>query len=268
MQPGDQLRDIRHRLDITTREVEEHSRQIAQAEGNEEFYISNAWLTQIENKHSTPSIYKLFSLSAIYRTRFTDLLRMFGVDLEKISRYELATPLAKTHTTTLEVYDRDRAVSFPVRFDPGFRPDRTNLLSRMVEIWGEVPISLIQHLNFKEARYGYIGLQDFTLHPLVRPGSFVQIDDRQNKVRKLPWRTEFDRPIYFVELRDGYACAWCELVGNKLTLIPHPLSPCGVRQFDYPAEAEVIGRVTAVAMRIVDHSARGPDETPRFPTQS
>jgi hypothetical protein len=72
----------------------------------------------------------------------------------------------------------------------------------------------------------------------------VQIDDRQNKVRKLPWRTEFDRPIYFVELRDGYACSWCELVDKKLTLIPHPLSPCGIRQFDFPTEAEVIGRVT------------------------
>lgn len=185
MHPGDQLRDIRHRLDITTREVEEHSRAIAEAEGNEEFYISNAWLTQIENKHSTPSIYKLFSLSAIYRTKFTDLLRLFGVDLEKISRYELATPLAKTHVATLEVYDRDRAVTFPVRFDPGFRPDRTNLLSRIVEIWGEIPIAIIQHLNFREARYGYIGLQDYTLHPLLRPGSFVQIDDRENKVRRL-----------------------------------------------------------------------------------
>lgn len=268
MRPGEQLKEIRNRLRITTREVEECSRQIAEAEANDEFYISNAWLTQIENKQSTPSIYKLHSLSAIYRTKFTDLLLLYGVDLEKIGKHQLLQPLESTHLATLEVYDKERAVSFPVRFDRGFRADATNLLSRMVEIWGEVPIALIQHLDIRHSQYGYIGLKDYTLHPLLRPGSFVQIDDRQSRVEKIPWRTEFDRPIYFIELRDGYACSWCELHGNTLTLLPHPLSPCGIRQFACPREAEVVGRVTAVAMRIVDYPAQVPDEPARLPRQS
>ncbi len=268
MRPGEQLKAIRIRLGITTREVEEHSRKIAEAEGNEEFYISNAWLTQIENKESTPSIYKLYSLSIIYRTKFTELLMLFGVDLEKISKYQLGTALEKTHMTTLEVYDGDRAIAFPVRFDRGFSPDKTNLLSRMVEIWGEVPISLIQHLDIRHSQYGYIGLKDYTLYPLLRPGSFVQIDQRVNRVQSFPWRTEYDRPIYFVELRDGYACSWCELHGSQLTLIPHPLSPCGIRQFTSSTEAEIVGRVTAVAMRIVDSGGYVHGETARLPKRS
>jgi len=36
-----------------------------------------------------------------------------------------------------------------------------------------------------------------------------------------------------------------------LTLLPHPLSSCSVRQFNYPDEAEIVGQVTAVAMRLV-----------------
>src|SRR5579862_526913 len=63
--PGDQLRELRNRLGVTTREVEELSRRIAERSGNEEYYISNAWLTQLENTNSVPSIYKLFSLSVI-----------------------------------------------------------------------------------------------------------------------------------------------------------------------------------------------------------
>lgn len=265
MRPGEQLKEIRNRLGITTREVQELSRKIADAEGNEEFYISNAWLTQIENKQSTPSIYKLYSLGTIYRTKFSDLLLLYGVDLEKISKHQLGMQLQKTHLATLEVYDKERYVSFPVRFDAGFRAEKTNLLSRMVEIWGEVPISLIQHLDIRHSKYGYIGLKDYTLYPLLRPGSFVQIDDRQNKVQISAWRTEFDRPIYFVELRDAYACSWCELQGNRLTLLPHPLSQCSIRQFESPTEAEIVGRVTAVAMRIVDYPEWSPDEPARLP---
>src|SRR5712692_86120 len=245
---GEQLKELRNHLGITTREVEEHSRKIAEAENNEEFYLSNAWLTQLENKQSIPSIYKLYSLSVIYRTKFTDLLALYGVDLEKISKYQLATPLQRTHLATVEVYDRDRAVSFPIRFDRGFTPEKTNLLSRMVEIWGEVPIALIQHLDIRHSQYGYIGLEDYTLYPLLRPGSFVQINDRLNRVSSSVWRTEFDRPIYFIELRDGYACSWCELQGNQLILLPHPLSPCSIRQFAHSSEAEIVGQVTAVAM--------------------
>ncbi len=268
MRPGERLREVRERLGITTREVEEHSRKIAEAERNEDFYISNAWLTQIENKTSVPSIYKLYSLSVIYRVDFLKLLSMFGVDLDRRGKYELAIPVPKTHLTTLEVYDGERTVTFPVRFDRGFSPDKTNLISRMVEIWGEVPIALIQHLDIRHSQYGYIGLQDYTLHPLLRPGSFVQIDSRLNKVQTSAWRTEFDRPIYFIELRDGYACSWCELRGNQLTLLPHPLSPCSIRQFNYTSEAEIVGQVTAVAMRLVSSTNPPADGLPELPKRS
>jgi len=34
--------------------------------------------------------------------------------------------------------------------------------------------------------------------------------------------------------------------------VPHPLSPCAVRRFVYGTDAEIVGQVTGVAMRIVD----------------
>ena len=59
--PCEQLKNIRCRLGITTREVADFSQKIAEAEGNPEFHISNAWLTQVENSDSVPSIFKLYS---------------------------------------------------------------------------------------------------------------------------------------------------------------------------------------------------------------
>jgi hypothetical protein len=263
--PSEQIKDIRCRLGITTREVAEFSHKIAEAEGNPEFHISNAWLTQVENSDSVPSIFKLYSLSSIYHIKFTDLLLLYGVDLQHLTRNQLAAPLPDTHLTNLEVYDQQRTVSFPIRFDRSFDVDNTNLLSRLVEVWGEVPIALIQHLDIRHGLYGYVGLQDLTLYPLLRPGSFVRIDPRVRKVQPMRWRTEFDRPIYFVELRDGYACSWCELQDGYLLLLPHPLSPRAVRRLAHRQDAEIVGQVTAVAMTLAPPLPPAPDASSRLP---
>src|ERR1700734_1677326 len=108
--PGEYLKQTRNRLGITTREVEELSRKVGLESGSEEFYISNAWLTQLENKTSVPSIYKLFSLSVIYRTKFADLLGVFGVDLDSSALYQLSLPLQNTHLASLETPDPDKAI--------------------------------------------------------------------------------------------------------------------------------------------------------------
>lgn len=268
MRAGEQLKDLRNKLGITTRDVEEYSRKIAEVEGNEDFCISNAWLTQIENTASTPSIHKLFSLSVIYRTDYGELLALFGVELGEIAKYQFSMPLEKTHLTKTFASDANKSITFPIRFDPGFRIEKSNLLSRMVEVWGEVPVPILQSLDVRHNLYGYVGLKDFTLYPLLRPGSFVQIDGALTDIREGPWKSELERPIYFIELRDGYACSWCELHENRLMLVPHPLSPCSIRQFTFPDEAEIVGQVTAAAMRLVNFSNDSSRGSPKLPKQS
>lgn len=255
------------RLGVTTREVTEKSMVIAQIERNEEYCISNAWLTEIENTEATPSIYKLYGLSVIYHLKFSDLLALFGVDLTKIPKHQMKIRLQHTHLTNIELHDPDTKVTFPVRFDRGFNLNETNLLNRMVELWGEVPVSLIQHLDLRHCLYGYIGLNDYMLYPLLRPGSFVQIDQTVRKVQRAIWRTEFDRPIYFFELREGYACSWCDVQRNQLTLIPHPLSPSSTRHFINGVDAELIGQVTGVAMRLPTITEPDAVPSPELPTR-
>jgi len=75
----------------------------------------------------------------------------------------------------------------------------------------------------------------------------------KNKIRATPWTGEHDRPIYFVDLRDQLRL-WlvCQLDGRQLSIVAHPISRLQVRTYRYPDEAEIVGRVTAVAMRLVD----------------
>src|SRR5262249_31363289 len=160
---------------VTTREVSEYSRVIAQEHDNEEFYTSHAWLTQLENKDSIPSIYKLFSLSVIYRTKFTDLLATFGIDLNASARYQTALSRVRT-SPTLEVPDPQKLIRFPVRFDKGFNLDQTSLISRMVEVCGEVARRFGSEARCPALPIRIYRAGRLQMYPLLRPGSFVQID--------------------------------------------------------------------------------------------
>ncbi|MGB8889254.1 MAG: hypothetical protein WCC87_21180 [Candidatus Korobacteraceae bacterium] len=117
----------------------------------------------------------------------------------------------------------------------------------------EIPLFMLQQGDPRHSLYGYIGSEDYTLEPLIRPGSLVQIDARQTKINKSVWASEHDRPVYFTELRDNrYACSWCELDGSHLLLIPSPQSQMQIRHVRYPQDAEIVGRVTVVTMRIAE----------------
>ncbi len=249
---GHGLRHIREKLGISTTQVQEHSRRIAESENNTDFHVSTARLAQIENGDSVPSIFKLYALSVVYRIRFSDLLRLFGLDLTKASAHLRLLPPPKTQLVQVELPEAATVVTFPVRFDPSFDRRATQLLNEVVETWGEIPLALLERLNPRQRLYGYVGLNDRTMYPLIRPGSFLVIDETKSKVEVSGWTHEFDRPVYFVELRRGYRCGWCQLEGSTLMLIPHPLSGCKVESFPHPEEAEVIGRVTGAAMRIVE----------------
>jgi transcriptional regulator with XRE-family HTH domain len=271
MDPGERLKQVRTQLGITTREVALFSKAIAETEGNNEFLISSPWLTQIENeKTSLPSIYKLFTLASIYGLSYSTLLAMYGVDLKKINVFHARMPIAKTHLAQYEATTEQRlaSVELPVRFDAGLNLSQTNLLSRMIETWGKVPMEFIQHLDLRHRLYGFVGFRDYTLYPLLRPGSFVEIDPEQRNPRSRPIRSEFDRPIYFIDLRTEYACSWCEIIDDRLLLIAHPLSPIKPRSFAFPKDAEIIGQVTGVAMRVGVPLAEPNEEILRVPSQS
>lgn len=247
---GERLKALRESLGLTTRDVEERSERTAEERQNREYHISHTWVTDIENDKFAPGIYKLHTLSRIYNRKITEFLSYYGVPLSASSRERMSIGVPKTHLLESGSDLDAEEVSLPVRFKEEFHLERTNLLARVVERWDQIPVGLLQHLDLHKSVYGYIGLEDYTLYPLIRPGSLVQIDVNQRKLSTAKWKTEFDRPIYFVELRNGYVCSWCQLDRGQLIVIPHPQSPREVRRFDHPSQAEIVGRVTGVAMCI------------------
>ena len=250
MPAGQTLKSLRNKRNITVREVEQASRRIADAKGDKRFCISNGWLAQLENGVSEPSICKLFSLSVIYHANFLDLVRLYNVDVDDKEKYE---PVASPHLTQLiSNANSSNGHSTPSTLHAQLS---TFLIS---ELGGMSAPQFAGEHHAPSIIYAHLGSSDFTMYPMIRPGALLKIDTSQNKVPAGAWPNEHERPIFLVELREAYACGWCELQGNHLLIIPHPSSPASVRRFTYPREAEIVGRVVSYNTNCVD---LGPQST-------
>jgi len=253
--PGEKFRRARERLKLTYRQVAEASQAIAARRGSDEFAIALSRLADIENKGTVPSIYRLYTLCAVYRLDFQEVLRWYGVPLDQLAAESLQTGIAATHAIQ---FTPGVAMSVPVSLDCEIDLNKTTYLSQLIRRWGKMPFHIFNNLDFRQRRYGLIGLEDRSMFPILQPGALVLIDDRRRKIAAGGWTNEFDRPIYFLEHRSGFICGWCTLADSKVLVQPHPASQQQPSIFGFPAEIEVIGQVTGVAMLLESRKRHHP----------
>lgn len=248
---GKRLRAKRERLRLSIRRVAQISQKIAQEKNDPAFYVPHNWISDLENGKSKPRLAKFHSLSLIYDCDINEILGLFGLNIAELGSERGVVTLPETHLSGLPLVAAT-SPSALADFSGKVPLGQTSLVPSMFQGLGEMALFILQQAGVQGLVYGYVGTDDFTLDPIIRPGAFVQIDPQQNKIIKGVWPNEHDRPVYFVELRDNrYACCWCELEGCHLLLVPSPKSPVSIRNVRYPQDADIIGRVVGWAHRIV-----------------
>ncbi len=258
-QAGAKLKSIRVRLGLSVREVERRSLILVAERQNRDFVLSRAWITDVEKGRFVPGIFKIVSLGLIYQRSIAEIHAFFGVNPGDITKEWTLFSAPKTHLFITPDESPSDIPALPEESDATTQVENTNLLTRFVDIWGDVPVPALRRLDLRRSLYGYIGTKDQTMAPLLPPGTFVQIDAKQTSIKKGPpkrpmGQSPFARPIYFLDIRTGYACGWCEIKDGLLTLIPHPDSGEQTRTFRYPGEVDIVGRVTGIAMQIGEDS--------------
>lgn len=83
MSPGKWLRLLRQQRGFTMKDVEAASTALARIYRNDEFRVSPSRLSEIENRDLTPSVHRLYALSAVYQVEYGDLLKRYGVDPQR-----------------------------------------------------------------------------------------------------------------------------------------------------------------------------------------
>jgi len=252
---GAKLKSIRVRLGLSVREVERRSLKLVAERQSRDFALSRSTITDVEKGRFVPGTFKLLSFSRIYHLSISAIHAFFGVHPGDITKEWALFSAPKTHLLVAPDECPSDSPALPEASVMTTQVENTNVLTRFVDIWGDVPVPALRRLDLRRSLYGYIGTKDRTMSPLLPPGTFVQIDAKQTSVKKgTPKRpmglSPFARPIYFLDIRTGYACGWCEIKDGVLTLIPHPDSGEQTRTFRYPGEVDIVGRVTGIAMSI------------------
>jgi transcriptional regulator with XRE-family HTH domain len=255
MVAGERLRALRERLGFTLRDVENASLQLVQRNNNSKYCIPQSRLSHIENKGIIPNIYRLQALAILYQRDLSELLAWYGVEQQPV-RSMPAAP--RTHLSNdLAVGDCE----LPLRLDPLFNDKQTTYIRRMIQEWGTRPFAALRSLQDRDFTYGYVGSEDYTLYPMIMPGSFIQVDPQLTEIETGPWTSEFERPIYFLETRESYICGWCALLSSReIQVQAHAFSGLPARNYKLPAEIEVVGRVVGVATKLKTAS-RDSEET-------
>ena len=242
---GEKLRRARERLKLTYRHVAEASQEIATRRGSVEFLLPLSRLAAIENGGRVPTIFRLYTLCAIYHLDLHEVMRWYGVPADQLTAEALQISLEETHTIQIPPNGHATAA---LPSDIEIDLNRTTFLSQLVGRWGKLPLGLVPGTDYRQYRYGIVGLEDWSMFPILRPGSLVLIDQSRRKIARGGWSNEFDRPIYFLEHREGFICGWCTLEAGQLLVQPHPASEKRPSVFPYPDEIDVIGQVIGTAM--------------------
>jgi transcriptional regulator with XRE-family HTH domain len=236
---GQKLRDARIKWQLTLRDVEERSSQMAQQRENPAYRISASWLDRVEREDRALSATKLIVLAVIYGLTADELLAM----VPRVSGDNKLDQVSVPNSTQLlsqGPLEEHAKQWLPDSLLTDAAPEITSLLPSEN---GLLPIHY---------RRGVIGQRDRMLEPMVRAGSIVLIDTQKRTIAsRREWTHEFDRPIYFLMTRSGYASGFCELDKDSvwLTLVPHPLSYESSQRWRFRKEVEVIGTVAAVLAR-------------------
>ena len=253
---GRQLRFMRLARGLTIRAVDEYSRSVVQATGNPEFLISHSTLINIVMHGQVPGLYKLHTISVIYCVSLAELLAFYGLSLDVRNEMQDRIQMPRTHLVSAGNYDSRVPADVPPGPNQETSFQDTQVLTNQARAALAMTQGLPQTSELQGRLLGYIGLEDYTMFPLVRPGTLVQVDTGESRVRSGVWRHELERPIYFLELRRGYAFGWCEIAGRHLRIVPHPFSGPPIRSLPFPDQVDVLGRVSALTMSLGPREVR------------
>jgi hypothetical protein len=237
---GSKLRESRLKWQLTLREVEERSSQLAQQWENPAYSISASWLDRVEREDRGLSATKLIVLAFIYGLNAEQMIALCPASarpLDQLNGILVPNATLLLAKGPLEEHARN---CLPDSFVEDSIPEATTLL----------PFD--QDTFPGHYRRGVIGRRDRILEPMVRAGSIVLIDTQKRAIAgRKDWTHEFDRPIYFLITRTGYVSGFCELDKQSewLTLVPHPLSYETSKRWRFRKEIEVVGTVAAVFSR-------------------
>lgn len=241
------LRHLRSNMDLTLREASLLSRQIAEAQEDDRYFISASALSDYEATDQPPRhIQKSISLCTVYGLPFRSLLNLVGI--EERSLGSVPMPANFVGVSESDHASRTRPSS-----------ESSGLLEALLQELQEVPFFLRQSLptitkipEISLNDFYWIGKQTASLHPCMANALLVIVNHRKKRTLYFRSKPLWQQPIYMLMKRDGtYLCACCSLENRDLIIHPYPSQSYRPWRLRNHKDAEVIGEVVAIMRALI-----------------
>jgi len=189
-----------------------------------------------------PSIHQILALSRISGYRVADWLRVFGFDLEDITRLQILLPSKRTFVLDTWLTDpsewilplRNRPINEPI---PSIAP-----LARLLELGPRRRIASASQLD-RHFVYAKVGSEDALAFPDLVPGSIVRVNPEITANLALRENSAVSDRLFLVEHSKGFCCCRIRILGGGV-IVPfdNGLSYAQV-ELHSPQEARLWGAV-------------------------
>jgi len=123
--------------------------------------------------------------------------------------------------------------------------DPASATRRVLSAWSDIPILLMLDIDWDRGPLVLVGLSDRMMSPLLPPGSLLQLNRKARTIAEGSW-SEFERPIYLIEVKGKFYCCHAQRRGETLRLISHAESPTPPAISVPFKEARVRGQLTPI----------------------
>ena len=247
------IRRSRLRSGLSFREASQLTRSIAKRLGDPLYFTAPSTLSDYETLTDPPRhIHKIVTLCGLYSIGFWEFLRASSVSLEETGGEPIPDEWIPRK---LPPARRTSNVANGVKSS---RNRQNGFLGMLLKRWQDIPLFLRKSLsdltsdpNFSVSNVFWVGGEHDPIHPWLENAEFVAINRRVRKPDPWGGATFWEQPLYLLLARDGrYLCGCCTLEQGIVIVHPYPDRPLSLRQFTNGAEAEVMGRVTAILRRL------------------
>ena len=230
-------------LSLSYKDVAAESRRLAKLNANEDMRVGKSTLGNIiSGRIRQPGTAKLDSLRIILHLSRRDIDAALGLQPERRFEEQLKIRSARTHEVARDAVTRQRTVRVPIlKADSNL--DDSQFLLGIVDRWSSVEVEYLVSLYPPYLCYVVVGEKDRFVSPVAPPGTRLLVNTLLTKVLPAENLSYHQRELFYVLTPRGLTCSYLEnAAGNKIVLVPHPLSG-HVREEFQRSEVTIIGQV-------------------------
>ena len=244
------FRRARSRMALSIREASALSQRVADALGDERFFMSPSSLSDYEARDNPPRhFHKVVTLCVLYAVPLQTFLNHIGIAPESAGKESVPDHLipraspAASHVGSIEP---DQANS-------------TGFLGELLRRCDDIPLFLRRSIGAISGLTSpslhdafWVGGVREVLHPYLLNGLLVIVDRHKKKPIDSRSKPLWQQSLYVVLKRDGtYLCGCCGMENGTLVVHPQPERVGAREQFQNQRDAEVVGQIVAVMRRFM-----------------